>query len=405
VTGGGDHGGHGGGGDDNVIYVSFDTGRIERRGRPAGDRTSSSAQPPEDRGTREQQEEEEDDALDPVERERLGAEQRPGGLASAPESEGPVPRRPNGDPIADLYGTAEVARLFGLTESRLRYWQRSGFLVPTGQAGARRYYTFQDLIGVRAAKGLLDEGLPLHRVRRSVDALQRTLPKVTRPLSELRVVADGQTVVVRDERGAFEATTGQLVLDFDVRSLRDDVVRILRPVRGDDRERRARAYERYLEGCRLDEDDATLDRAESAYREALELDPLLSNALVNLGNVRYRRGHEGEAEELYRRALTVDAAQPEAHYNLGFLCFERGRAEEAADHFDQALEQDPGFADAHFNLAMALEELGQGSRAARHWRAYLELDPSGPWAEIARRHLARPPSDGGPRGGSPRPRP
>ena len=24
-----------------------------------------------------------------------------------------------------------------------------------------------------------------------------------------------------------------------------------------------------------------------------------------------------------------------------------------------------------------------------HWETYLELDPSGPWAEIARRHLAR----------------
>jgi len=363
--------------DSNVIYVSFDTGRVERRG-PDGDGADPGGS---------------------AHGEPTATDGRAGGPASAPDSGGP-PTTPGGggDPIADLYGTAEVARLFGLTEGRLRYWQKSGFLVPTGELGARRYYTFQDLIGVRAAKGLLDEGLPLHRVRRSVDALQRTLPKVTRPLSELRVVADGRSVVVRDERGAFEATTGQLVLDFDVRSLRDDVVRMLRPAGSDDRARRARAYERYLEGCRLDEDDATLDRAEAAYREALELDPTLSNALVNLGNVRYRRGRETEAEALYRQALDTDSSQPEAHYNLGFLCFERGRPEEAASHFRQALAQDPGFADAHFNLAMALEELGQRPEAGVHWKRYLSLDPSGPWAEIARRHL-----NGARRGGPPEP--
>lgn len=344
-----------GGDDDNVIHVSFDTGRVERQGpAPPGD----------------------------------DAEARPRGRLATPESESAVLRDGRGDPIADLYSTAEVARLFGLTESRLRYWDRSGFLGPSGRSGNRRYYTFQDLIGLRAAKGLLDEGLPLHRVRRSVDALRGTLPKVTRPLSELRVVTDGHTVVVRDEQGTFEADTGQQVLDFDVRSLRDDVVRVLRP-RKDDRERRARAYERYLEGCRLDEDEATIDRAEDAYREAVTLDPTLANALVNLGNVRYRRGAEDEAEALYRQALGVDPTQPEAHYNLGFLCFERGDADGAAVHFREALEQDPSFADAHFNLAMALEELGRSGEARGHWKTYLDLDPTGPWAEVARRHLDR----------------
>ena len=46
----------------------------------------------------------------------------------------------------------------------------------------------------------------------------------------------------------------------------------------------------YLEGCRLDEDEATLDRAEACYRRAITLDPALANALTNLGNLRFRRG-------------------------------------------------------------------------------------------------------------------
>lgn len=295
------------------------------------------------------------------------------------------------DPIGDFYSAAEVARLFDLTASRLRYWDRTGFLRPSGKRGRRRFYTFQDLIGLRAAKALLDSGVPLRRVRKSVDALSSLLPKVTRPLNELRVVADGQGVVVRDAQGVFDPSTGQAVLDFDVRELRDDVVRVLQR-HGDLTATRKSAYDLYLEGCRLDEDEATFEGAEEAYRKALELDPTLANALTNLGNVRFRRGFPDEAEGLYRRALSIDADQPEAFYNLGFLYYERGDAKAAVPCFKHAVGADPGFADAHFNLAMALEEVGEVTAARDHWSTYLRLEPSGPWAEVARRHLAKKPS-------------
>jgi len=284
-----------------------------------------------------------------------------------------------------------VARLFDVPEGRLRYWDRSGFLSPSGRVGRRRLYTFQDLISVRAANELLARGAPLPSVRRGLDTLSRTFPHVTRPLNELRVTAEDGTMVVREQDRVFEAETGQLQLDFEVRSLRDDVLRVLRPD-GVDPDRRRRAYERYLEGCRLDEDEATFDRAERCYEEAFQLDPSLANALTNWGNLRFRRGDPEDAEQLYRRALAIDAEQPEALYNLGFLAFERAQMDEAARFFRRAVQLDPGFADAHFNLAMALEELGVPGDARPHWQRYLELDPDGSWAEIARRYLQPPPS-------------
>lgn len=290
------------------------------------------------------------------------------------------------DPTGDLYARAEVARLFSIPESKLRYWDRTGLLSPSGQVGARRLYTFQDLIGVRTAKGLIERGVKLGTVRKTVEALRTNLPNVVRPLSELRVVADGQSVVVRDDKALFEPRTGQVVIDFDVRGLRDDVVRVLRPDALDPARRRA-AYEAYLEGCRLDEDDSTLERAEACYRRAINLDPSLANALTNLGNLRFRRGDSKDARALYEKALALDAEQAEAWYNLGFLAFERTEMEEAVRLFDRAVTSDPGFADAHFNLAMALEELSRSREARVHWETYLKLDPSGPWAEIARRHI------------------
>lgn len=290
------------------------------------------------------------------------------------------------DPIGDLYARAEVARLFDLPESRLRYWDRTGFLPPSGRVGARRFYTFQDLIGLRAAKGLLEKGVPLRRVRKSVDALKGALPNVVRPLSELRVVADGKTCVVEGPERRWDPATGQLVLDFDVRSLRDDVVRLLRPASVDPVRRRM-AYDAYLEGCRLDEDPATYPRAEAAYLRAIELDQGFAHAHTNLGNLHFRRGDASKAEAAYQAALALDAEQPEALYNVGFLAFERGETSRAVTQFQKAVAVDPSFADAHFNLAMALEEMGRGREARAHWETYLSLEPTGAWADIAKKHL------------------
>jgi tetratricopeptide (TPR) repeat protein len=317
---------------------------------------------------------------------RIEPKQQPAARAER----GPEPARSDSgqDPLNDLYSATDVARLFNLAASRLRYWDRTGFLSPTGRRGRRRCYTFQDLVGVRAAKTLIDAGVPLQRVRRSVDSQRSLLPKVTRPLTELRVLADGNSVVVRDAQGRFDPSTGQGVLDFEVNQLRDDVVRTLQR-HGELDPKKRTAYDLYLEGCRLDEDEATFAQAEEMYRRATELDPELANALTNLGNVRFRRGFPQDAEGLYKQALAIDADQPEAYYNLGFLYYERGDAKAAVPCFARAVETDPAFADAHFNLAMALEEVGQRPSAKKHWQIYLQLEPQGPWAEVARRHLKR----------------
>ncbi len=305
--------------------------------------------------------------------------------AASPEPAPSQPAPPRSDPRDGLYTVAEVARLFGFKPSRLRYWHRSGLLGPSARLRGRNFYTFQDLVSVRAAKGLLGQGVPLQQVRRSVDSLRRAFPDTTRPLAELRVMADGRTVLVQDDSGAYEAATGQSVLDFSVESLESDVVRLLHF----DHDDRARAYEHYLEGCRYDENERTFDEAEEAYKKALSLDPTLSNALTNLGNLEYRRDQTDEAERYYRRALACDSEQPEALYNLGFLCFERDEIEQAILLFGQALGSDPSFADAHFNLAMALEERGDTAEARPHWQHYLALEPDGAWAEIAQKHLDR----------------
>jgi tetratricopeptide (TPR) repeat protein len=297
-----------------------------------------------------------------------------------------IPPPPDGrEPVTDLFTRREVAKLLGVTETRLRSLDRSKVVSPSGQKGKQRAYTFQDLIALRATRELLEHRVRLRDVARAIGALRQALPRVTRPLQELRIVGDGRRVVVKAEEGNFEPITGQMVLDFQVQSLREDVVRVLRPETSPARARTA--YDLYVQASALDENPQTYDQAEELYSRAIRLDPSLAIAYTNLGNIRFRRGDETGAVDLYRKAIEVDPRQPEAHYNLGYVMLERGDARAATAYFEQALLGDPRFADAHFNLAMAWEQLGERGRARPHWRKYLELEPSGTWADVAREHL------------------
>lgn len=309
----------------------------------------------------------------------------PGSVGSA-NSSAPAPdSQRTSEPVTDVFSPREVAKLLGLTPAKLRSLEKAEIVAPSATRNGRKAYTFQDLIALRATHDLLANQVRVKDVATAIGALRRALPRVTRPLQELRIVSDGRRVVVQAEDGTFEPISGQMVLDFRVEGLRSDVVRLLRP---DTPGARARsAYDLYMRASTLDEDPATFDEAEGLYKKAIDLDPQLAIAYTNLGNIRFRRGDEPGAEVLYRRALELDERQPEAHYNLGYVMLERGFASRAVTYFEAAIKSDPRFADAHFNLAMAYEALSDKARARGHWKRYLELEPTGTWADIARDHL------------------
>jgi len=297
----------------------------------------------------------------------------------------PVPEPTGKEPLSDVYTQTEVARLLRISRGRLRSLDRARIVSPTGRRRGRRAYSFSDLIALRAARDLLSNKVRLRDVARAIKRIREILPTVLRPLSELRIASDGKQVVVKTQEGSFEPITGQMVMDFDVRQLHDDVVRVLRPTAGRDRARTA--YELYLQASQLDEDPDTMDEAEALYRSAIRHDPWLAIVYTNLGNIRFRRGDEDQAERLYRCALEIERTQPEAQYNLGYMMLHRGEPARAIDYLRGAIESDPRFADAYFNLAMAYEQQGDSSSARSSWQQYLAIEPTGSWAEIARQHL------------------
>ena len=69
--------------------------------------------------------------------------------------------------MTELYSIPEVAKLFAVQESRLRYWMQTGFVGPTVRKNNRFYYTFRDLCAVKAATIIVKKSpAPESRVRR-----------------------------------------------------------------------------------------------------------------------------------------------------------------------------------------------------------------------------------------------
>ena len=91
-----------------------------------------------------------------------------------------------------LYSAQDIGRLLGFKVGRIRYWDKIGFLTPTVKIGAKKYYTSQDLIGFRTAKGLLDAGLSFAKVRRSVIEVKKISPRVMKPISQFIIHGDGK---------------------------------------------------------------------------------------------------------------------------------------------------------------------------------------------------------------------
>ncbi|MGH7444920.1 MAG: tetratricopeptide repeat protein [Longimicrobiales bacterium] len=292
------------------------------------------------------------------------------------------------------YGTRDVARLLGLSESQVRSWVRAGLLEV--ERGARNSYrfSFQDLVLLRTARGLIDANVPHPRIVRALRRLKAQLP-VDRNLSELRIAVDGDDVVVSDGGAPWNPESGQLHLEFAVAELTTGVAPLYavprlhgeteRPTREDSRtltegssteasstegSAELTADDWFARGVEL-ELTAPAD-ARDAYEQSLILDAGHADAHVNLGRMLHEARRHAEAEVHYRAAL-ADGPHATAAYNLGIVLEDRRCAREAVAAYRVALEADPGMADAHYNLARLYEQLGDETAALRHLKSYRSL--------------------------------
>ena len=111
---------------------------------------------------------------------------------------------------SDLYASREVVQILGISRRQLQYWSQTDLVVPSAKTpGGHSRYTFEDLVALKAAKRLIDSGVSVQRIRKSIRALRKVLPTVRRPLGELILVATGDVVLAFRNGTAFDAVSGQ----------------------------------------------------------------------------------------------------------------------------------------------------------------------------------------------------
>ena len=270
------------------------------------------------------------------------------------------------------YTTRDVARLLGLTVAQVRGFARDGFFTPgRGPRGELRF-SFQDLVILRTAKGLVAARIPTRRIRRALRRLKAQLPR-GRSLAELRIAAEGDRIVVSDGEATWSVDSAQTQLDFAVSDLATRAAPIARRTA-----RAAQALEADFDAedwyeLGLELEAVAPIEARDAYRRALELDTHHVDAHVNLGRLLHEQGLIEEAEQHYRQALRQNPDHATAAFDLGIALEDLGRVAEAIEAYRLALAADPKLADAHFNVARLYERTGKKAAALRHLSIYRRL--------------------------------
>jgi tetratricopeptide (TPR) repeat protein len=256
-----------------------------------------------------------------------------------------------------------LSRYRALREDHMRYLVKCGVLRPVLRTNADTFFAFPDLAIIKQANDGLAQGVAFRGVVRALIAVRQGQLEF-----DFRLDAAPAKIITlrraqRDDPAAAAAT-------------------IDGPIAGRDT---ALAEEYFRAASALDDgDDSTQDEAAVAYRKALEFDPYLVPALINLANIHYRLDEVAEAQALYVRAIRLESDFFEAHFNLGNIYHDLGRFPDAQSCYREALRLNPFYADAHFYLAVTFEKMGLSQEARPHWRSYQQLAPHGEWVALAK---------------------
>lgn len=255
------------------------------------------------------------------------------------------------------YGQRDILAMYpSLREDHLHYLQKWGFIRPAFRNNADTFYDFSALTLMRQVHNEHQRGVSFRAVLRDLQA----------------------------------SRSGQLTFDFRIDAQPARIITLKPkevaqpPLPGIDRPLTT-AEQYFLMGSLLDDGTAEQQgEAAQAYRRALEDDPDLVAAIINLANIYYAKDELAEAQALYERAIVLDSSYFEAHFNLGNIHHDHGRYLEAEACYRGALAINADYPDAHFYLAVTLEKTGRSADARLHWQRYQSLAPHGEWVELAR---------------------
>lgn len=110
------------------------------------------------------------------------------------------------------------------------------------------------------------------------------------------------------------------------------------------------------------------------YRNALDINPVSTEAMYNLGMYYQEHKFFNEAIETYTSIVKIDPKFKFAYFNLGYIHLEMLQVNNvAAEYFTKAIQADPFYAEAWYNRGVALENMGDVVNARRDYQKALEF--------------------------------
>jgi tetratricopeptide (TPR) repeat protein len=275
----------------------------------------------------------------------------------------------------EQFTVRHASKLLGISPRRLRHWEKIQFIPRSIQNETGSFYSFQDLISLKAAKELISGGISLHQVTRSLEMIRKKFPEI-QMLSQLKFFSQNNTLLMRYNGLSFDPVTGQLLMSFEPDPPHEPASFKI--------PRKEQNHLQWFEhGLRYDI-EGKWELAVKAYRKALQLNPTLADCWNNLATIYYRLGRKRKAIRFYLNALKINPSYKLAYYNLGNIFEEIRKYRLGIKMYLKAIELDPEYYDAHYNLALVYDKVHSYAEACHHWEIYLKFDSSSRWARYAR---------------------
>ncbi len=122
--------------------------------------------------------------------------------------------------------------------------------------------------------------------------------------------------------------------------------------------------------------EGKLREATAEFEAALEVNPRLVTAHINLIALYGQLNQTDKAEQHFRSAIEIDPGWVETYYNWGMFLVQHSRKTEAAGFFQKAVEINPDYVEASIQLALLLDEAGRSKEAAAHYEHVLQVNPN-----------------------------
>jgi tetratricopeptide (TPR) repeat protein len=135
------------------------------------------------------------------------------------------------------------------------------------------------------------------------------------------------------------------------------------------------------------------DKAEAAYKKAIEIKPDYAEAYSGLANVYNATRKFDQAATASAKAMELSGSgaaagggggNADALFNQGVILWNAGKIPEAKKQFEGAIAANPNHAESHYQLGMAMVNEGNLAGATAEFETYLKLAPTGPNAATAK---------------------